>query len=103
MSAGSEFWLLSAVYAGSLAGELDKPVVDKTGLDGKFDYTIEWNFQLPSPGLPRADAAPREALRDNQGPTFLETLREQLGLKLVLATGPVRMLVIDHVERPSEN
>ena len=65
--------------AGAVVGEVDKPVVDATGLDGGFDFTIEYR-----PG------------------GFLNALREQLGLKLLLAKRPIRIPVMDRVERPSE-
>jgi bla regulator protein blaR1 len=66
---------------------VDKPVVNQTGLDGRFDFTIEWNGRLSGPPPP-----------DPQGTSFLQAVREQLGLKLVSTKAPIRMLVIDHVE-----
>jgi uncharacterized protein (TIGR03435 family) len=84
---------------GALAQEIDKPVVDRTGLDGTFDYTIEWSGQF-GPPPPGAVAAPPV---DPLGTTFLQALHEQLGLKLVPARAPIRTIVIDRVERPSEN
>jgi len=84
---------------GSLSGEIDRPVVDRTGLQGTFDYTIEWNGGVASPLSSGADALPP----DPTGTTFLQALREQLGLKLVSSKGPIRMLIVDHVDRPSEN
>lgn len=74
-------------------GRLDRPVVDQTGLSGGIDYEMEWTQEPNSAGPPDA----------NPPPTFLEALREQLGLKLEAAKAPLRVLVIDHVERPSEN
>jgi bla regulator protein BlaR1 len=84
--------------AGSLStpGRLGRPVVDKTGLVGRFDFTIEW---IPDPNGPPPVAAPA----DPPGPSFQEALHDQLGLKLEAARAPVRTLVIDQVERPSEN
>ncbi len=79
-------------------GNLDRAVLDKTGLRGTFDFTLEWTPQhnpLPAPGA--------DAQVDNSGPTFVEDLKEQLGLKLEPQKGPVELLVIDHVEKPSEN
>jgi uncharacterized protein (TIGR03435 family) len=61
-------------------------VVDRTGLTGKYDFDLKW-AQDPS-----ADAA---------GPSIFTALQEQLGLKLESARGPVEVLVIDHVERPT--
>jgi uncharacterized protein (TIGR03435 family) len=83
---------------GSLAGEVDKPVVDQTGLTGRFDFTLElpprfFNF------FPNPDNPPQEP----QGALFLKAVREQLGLRLVSSKGAIRKLVVDHVERPSEN
>ena len=88
---------------GAMAGEVDKPVVDKTGLDGRFDFTVEYapgeNDRFGRPGPPSADAPPPNP----QGAPFLSAVREQLGLKLVSSKGPIRTLIVDHVERPSEN
>jgi uncharacterized protein (TIGR03435 family) len=74
------------VLAASLAGIVGqgRTVIDKTGLTGRFDYTLEW--------------APEPA-----GPTALQALRDELGLKVESTRGPVQILVIDRVERPSEN
>jgi uncharacterized protein (TIGR03435 family) len=88
-------------YAG-LAGEADKPA-DRTGLAGTYDFLIEYtsaeNDQLDRSLPPNPDGRTAEL----QGTMFLTAMREQLGLKLVRATGAIRTLVIDHVERPSEN
>jgi len=75
-------------------GSLNRPVVDETGLQGKYDFVLEWGG-TPPPGsnLPPEDSAV----------TLLEALSDQLGLKLVSAKGPVQMLVLDHVEQPSAN
>jgi bla regulator protein BlaR1 len=86
---------------GSLIGEVDKPVVDQTGLKGRYDFRLElpvgtFSFSLAQPN---PDAPPV----DPKGTPFLSALREQLGLKLVSSKGPIRKLVIDHVEPPSAN
>lgn len=79
-------------------GRLGRPVLNQTGLSGRFDFTLEW---IPeSSNVPAADA---EIQPEPQGPTFLQALREQLGLKLEATMGQVRVLVIDRIERPSEN
>jgi uncharacterized protein (TIGR03435 family) len=77
---------------------LDGPVVDRTGLGGTFDFTIEFAPQVDEPLPAGSDFQP-----DPSGPTFLEALQEQLGLKLESQAGPIDILVIDHVEQPSEN
>jgi len=82
-------------------GGLDhRPIVDQTGLSGKFDFDIEFTPETNrnSPSRPAADAQPEVF-----GPTFLDALKDQLGLKLVKQTAPVQVFVIDHVERPTEN
>jgi len=73
-----------------LAQILDRPVVDKTGLNGFYDFT----FELPSTILPSPDSV---------GPTIFDALEDQLGLKLQAGKGPVQFFVIDHAERPSAN
>jgi bla regulator protein blaR1 len=79
-------------------GDIDRPVLDKTGLTGMFDVAIEFTPQLDSSSPPDANSR-----RDPTGPTFLEALRDQLGLKLEPQTGPFDVLVIDYVEEPSAN
>jgi uncharacterized protein (TIGR03435 family) len=76
----------------------DRAVIDKTGQAGKFDFIMEFTPQINGPLPPGVDFQP-----DESGPTFLEALKEQLGLKLDSQTGPVPVIVIDHVEPPSEN
>jgi uncharacterized protein (TIGR03435 family) len=73
-------------------GELDRPVFNRTGLSGNFDLIIE--FDRKANGNPAADTA---------GATFLEALRDQLGLKLDAQTGPVETLIVDHIDEPSPN
>jgi uncharacterized protein (TIGR03435 family) len=86
---------------GSLAGEIDKPVVDQTGLKGRYDFML----QLPARILSFSVAAPSPdaPLADPKGTPLLTALREQLGLKLVASKGPIRKLVVDHAEPPSAN
>ena len=84
-------------FAMNLPGPgVDRPVVDRTGLFGGFDLSLEW--QPDDPQSPGANSQP-----DKDGPTLLEALREQLGLKLEPQTGPITVLVVDHVEKPMPN
>lgn len=79
--------------ATSLSGSIGRIIVDKTGLgDKKFDFELKW-----TPDLQRATDA------IDAGPSIFTALEEQLGLKLVPSKGPVQVLVIDHMERPSPN
>jgi uncharacterized protein (TIGR03435 family) len=69
--------------------ELRRTVVDKTGLTGAFDVQLKWVLDAPDAGDP--------------GLSIYTAIQEQLGLKLESAKGPVDVLVIDHVEKPSAN
>ncbi|HXS95871.1 MAG TPA: TIGR03435 family protein [Candidatus Limnocylindrales bacterium] len=76
-----------ALLASSLPGithELDKPVVDRTGLTGNYDFSLEWASSQDDTNLGQA-------------------MRLQLGLKLESQKIPMRLLIIDRVERPSAN
>ncbi len=77
-------------------GDLGRPAVDHTGLTGTFDFVLEFVPEISQ--LPGRDFSP-----DPYGPTFLEAVREQLGLKLESTKGPSQFLVIDHVEHPTVN
>jgi uncharacterized protein (TIGR03435 family) len=80
---------------------LTLPVLDQTGLSGKFDFTVEF---IPDSGGPADNLATAAGIQtDPQGPTFLDAVRDQLGLKLESTKGPIQSLVVDHVELPSEN
>lgn len=74
----------------SLSTMLHRTVIDKTGLTGLYDFTLNWS---------RDDGSEP----DSQWPSIFTALQEQLGLKLESAKGPVETLVIDHVEMPSAN
>lgn len=78
---------------------LGRPVVDKTGLTGSYNFTLSWSPQMKNilPGAVATDAAPPE-----DAPSIFTALQE-LGLKLQPATGPEQIVVIDHVERPTAN
>ena len=86
--------------SGQLSSILDRTVIDKTGLAGIFDFNLEWT---PNPVAAPPDGPATYTSNDAVGPSIFTALQEQLGLRLESAKGPVEMLVIDHVERPSEN
>lgn len=77
---------------------LDRPVVDKTGLSGRFDFDLTWAPDESQFGG-EVPAAPADA----SSAPFFTAIREQLGLRLVATKGPVEALVIDKAERPSAN
>jgi uncharacterized protein (TIGR03435 family) len=90
-----------AEFASTLQrGVLDRPVVDRTGLTGKYDFDLEWTPDETQFGgrLSMTANAAESAKQD-----IFAALREQLGLRLEATKGPIETLVIDKVERPSEN
>jgi uncharacterized protein (TIGR03435 family) len=76
----------------------ERPVIDKTGLDKWYDFTLSF-LPEPPPNLPKENLPP--GLLDR--PSLFDALKEQLGLKLQAEKGPIEYYVIDHVEKPSEN
>ena len=82
---------------------LDRPVIDKTGITSYFQIQLE--FSPPEPAGPRPITADpgASAVRAPDVPGIFQAIQEQLGLRLVPARGPMDVLVIDHVERPSGN
>jgi uncharacterized protein (TIGR03435 family) len=92
--------------ANMLSQQLQRTVLDKTGLTGKYDLELNWTpDQGSDPMFKGAEGSPQrgDAAPDSSGPSIFTALQEQLGLKLQSAKGPVETLVIDHVEMPSEN
>ncbi len=84
-----------AFLASYLSGMLGRTVVDKTGLAGEFSVQLAF--------APVATAVPSPDEAAESGPDFFTAVQDQLGLKLKASKGPVEVLVIDLVERPSEN
>jgi uncharacterized protein (TIGR03435 family) len=81
--------------ATSLQPTVDRPVVDQTGLDGRFDVEYSYAPQPPTPGV--------ESPFGPEAPMLFVALEEQLGLKLESRRMNVPVLVIDSIDRPSEN
>jgi uncharacterized protein (TIGR03435 family) len=82
--------LSMATFAKILTGQVNRTVIDKTGLAGGYELALKW----------AKDDNPDET---SEVPSIFTALQEQLGLKLQPAKGPVETLVVDHVEMPSEN
>jgi uncharacterized protein (TIGR03435 family) len=80
----------SPFIAGATRG---RPVVNQTGLQGAYDFKLIWASDRLTP----------EASRDQDAPNFFTAVQEQLGLRLVPSKAPVEVIVIDHIEKPSEN
>jgi len=88
VAAGTSLSLL----VGVLQREVDRPLIDGTGLTGLYDFELRWQ---PSSGFARQDSPSDDSV-------ILETaLREQLGLKLESQRAPGRVVVVDRIERPS--
>jgi uncharacterized protein (TIGR03435 family) len=75
-----------------LARQLDRPVLDRTNLTGRYSFQLQWT----------PDAGPCPDTPDGS-PSIFTALQEQLGLKLESTKGPVDSLIIDHAERPDAN
>jgi uncharacterized protein (TIGR03435 family) len=85
---------VAEVLKSSMTG-IDRHIRDRTGLTGTFDLSLEWSMT--------SDTAAPQTLQDDMPPRFLEALKTQLGLKLRSTRGAVDVLVVDKIERPTEN
>jgi uncharacterized protein (TIGR03435 family) len=81
----------------TLANTLGAPVHDETGLTGFYDFTLEWSDPLAQGSANNAQQAAGSA------PGLFRAVQDQLGLKLTAKKGPADVLIVDHIERPSEN
>jgi uncharacterized protein (TIGR03435 family) len=92
-------------FAEALSTTLGQIVVDKTGIEGKYDVSFQWT---PDPASePRVSKSgeplpppPADAM---SGPSIFSALQDKLGLKLEARKVPVQVIVIEHAQRPSEN
>jgi uncharacterized protein (TIGR03435 family) len=95
------------MFAEMLTMQVGRVVLNQTGLKANYDFEMHWMpDESQTPAFRAAgDGAPTEAaaLPDATGPTFFTALQEQLGLKLESQKSPLDVLVIEHIERPSEN
>jgi len=79
-----------AALVQSLSNPVGRKIIDKTGLTAKYEVNLTWAWN-DDPGS------------GDSGPSIFTALQEQLGLKLEPAKAPIDVIVIDHIERPSEN
>jgi uncharacterized protein (TIGR03435 family) len=77
---------------------LDRPVADRTGLTGRYDFDLEWT---PDETQFKGDLPPSST--DSGRPGLFRAMQDQLGLRIEATRGPIETLVIDRVERPTEN
>ena len=86
-----------------LTQSVGRPVIDKTGLTGYFDFTLQWTPQ-PGSEMPIRPAgeppAPPPPAADPDGPNLFTAIQEQLGLRLESSRGSVEVVVIDRLEKP---
>ena len=86
-----------------LTQQTGRTVVDNTGLKGNYDFTLHWTPDQSATPLSGPGASPDGSASSESGPSIFTAIQEQLGLKLESQKGSVEILVIDHVEKPSEN
>jgi uncharacterized protein (TIGR03435 family) len=80
---------------------MDRPVVNLTNLPGGYDFNLAYTQDLPL-GFPAGSKINGEE-PDTSGPSVFAALKQQLGLELKAQKGLAEVIVIDHVERPTEN
>jgi len=83
--------ILMESLAYSVGGATGRIVIEKTGLTGRYDIELKW----------AADRA--EGATNDTGPDIFTALQEQLGLKLESGKAPIESVIIEHIEKPSEN
>ena len=76
-----------------LANELERNIIDKTGLTANYDIHLKWT----------PEGSPADASQPDPAPPLFTAIQEQLGLKLIPAKGPVQTWVVDHIDHPTEN
>ncbi len=94
-----------SAFAANLSGPAGRPMFDKTGLTGIYDFKLEFVREQNLAVVPADDASgsPVVPPADPAGPTLQSAVEDQLGLKLVPSRGPIKIVVIDHIDKPSAN
>ena len=96
-SGGTGFRVIKATYLSisdlglNLNSYEDRPVIDQTSLPGRYNFTLKWTYDVSHENDPNAP------------PSLVTALKEQLGLRMDAVKGPAPVLVIEHVEQPTEN
>ncbi len=83
-----------AQFAAVLSSVLGRPVLDKTGVIGEYDFTLD---------SPDISMGPMQPVDESSGPSIFTAVQEQLGLKLTPSKGPIDTVAIDHVSKPAAN
>ena len=87
----------------ALSQQLGRTVIDKTGLKGFYDLKLQWVPDFGSGAGPSPAGVQPPPQADLSGPSIFTAVQEQLGLRLESTKGPVEVLVIDSVQKPTEN
>ena len=82
---------------------VDRPVIDKTGITGRFDIHVKFSREGTALDGIRLNKGPSTAADPTDAPSIFVALQDELGLRLESGRGPVNKLVIDNIEKPSEN
>jgi len=91
--------------ADRLSSQLNRAVVDRTGIEGEYDFTLEWTMEAAGGTVPRTDPPPDEIDMHNSpvmsdpGLSIFRAIQTQLGLKLEAKRGPLEMLIVDQVDK----
>jgi uncharacterized protein (TIGR03435 family) len=98
----------AATFASQLSYAFGRPVIDKTGLSGEFNFALEWTPELgDEDGRPATGGFPSGAgdrpVSTSDGPSIFTAIAEQLGLRLKSGRGSVEVIVIDDVQPPTAN
>jgi uncharacterized protein (TIGR03435 family) len=87
----------------TLSQIVGRPILDRTGLSGKYDFELKWTPDQSSANGPLGGSAPPLTATDPDRANIFTALQEQLGLKLNSAKGPVEVIVLEDIEKPSAN
>jgi len=87
----------------TLSQIVGRPILDRTGLNGKYDFELKWTPDQSSANGPLGGSAPPLTAADPDRPNIFTALQEQLGLKLDSGKGPVEVIVLDDIGKPSAN
>jgi bla regulator protein blaR1 len=86
---------MGSFFSASEVFGINEAVIDRTGLTGTYDFVVEFSSDMPQQDAPYP--------QDPNGPSFVTSLKDQLGLKIESTTAPVQFFVVDHIEGPSPN
>jgi bla regulator protein BlaR1 len=90
-------------FAQTLSQIVGRPILDRTNLTGKYDFELKWTPDQSSANSVVGGALTDLPARDPDRPNIFTALQEQLGLKLDSSKGPVEVVVVDYIQRPSAN